>query len=129
MPLRKCSERCSALFERLGRHIERRERENERLRQERDEAERERYRDQKRIAELEKEVSRLRRDLEAKATTPVPGALSTPSAMQPAYSKPPARKRRRRPGRKNGHPGARRPAPVHIDRTVEHTLTECPKSA
>lgn len=46
--------------------------------------------------------------------------------MQPAYSKPPARKRRRKPGRKKGHPGARRPSPARIDQTVEHTLTECP---
>lgn len=128
LPLWKCSERCSALFERLRRHIERLERENERLKKERDEAERKRYCDQKRIAELEREVARLKRDLEAKAQLPAsPASLSTPSAMRPAYSKPPARKRRRKPGRKNGHPGACRPAPVHIDRTVEHKLTECPK--
>ena len=128
LPVRNCTRRCSALFEKLRNHIHRLQRDNERLRQERDAAERKLARDQKRIAELEKEVSRLKRDLEAKAQLPAsPASLSTPSAMQPAYSKPPARKRRRKPGRKNVHPGARRPAPVHIDRTLEHTLTECPK--
>lgn len=128
LPVRNCTERCSALFERLRKHIQHLERANERLRQERDEAERQLSREEKKNAELEKEVSRLKRDLEAKAQPPASSAsLSTPSAMRPAYSKPPARKRRRKPGRKNGHPGARRPAPVHIDRTVEHTLAECPK--
>jgi transposase len=42
------------------------------------------------------------------------------------YIKPAARKRHRKPGRKNGHPGIRRATPVHIDQTVEHKLTECP---
>ena len=128
LSLRSCTDRCSALFERFRKHIHRLEREIERLRQERDDAERKLAHDRKRIAELEKEVAQLKRDLEAKAQLPaVPASLSTPSAMRPAYSKPPARKRRRKPGRKNGHPGACRPAPVHIDRTVEHKLTECPK--
>jgi transposase len=126
LPVRNCTRRCSGLFERLRKHVKQLERENERLRREREEAERRHARDEKRIAELEKANERLRRDLEAKATSPVPAALSTPSAMQPSYSKPPARKRRSKPGRKNGHPGARRPSPVRIDRTVEHTLTECP---
>jgi len=127
LPLRKCTEHCSALFERLRKHIERLERENERLRKEREDAEREHLRDRKRIAELEGENARLKRELEAKTQLPsVPASLSTPSAMQPVYSKPPARKRRRKPGRKNGHPGTRRSVPVHIDRTEEHKLTECP---
>jgi len=57
--------------------------------------------------------------------TPTP---STPSGAIPPYLKPPAAKgkRRRRPGAKVGHPGARRPAPPAIDRRVEHRLTHCP---
>jgi len=122
-----CGRRCSALFERLRKHIERLERENERLRRERDEGEKRLARDEKKIAELEKENSRLKRDLDAK-TLPQdkPGSLSTPSAMQPAYTKPPGSKRRRKPGRKNGHPGACRPAPARIDQTIEHKLSACP---
>lgn len=130
----KSSPHFSALFERQRKQINRLERENERLRRELNEAQKKAaeeqkklVRDEKKIAELEKENARLKRDLEAK-TAPAhsPGSLSTPSAMQPAYSKPPGSKRRRRPGRKNGHPGARRPAPAHIDQIVEHTLAECP---
>jgi len=117
----------SVLFQRQQRQIDRLERENERLRRQQEEGERRRARDEKRIAELEKENARLKRDLEAMAQSPSnPAPLSTPSAMRPVYSKPPARKRRRKPGRKNGHAGARRAAPIHIDRTVEHKLCECP---
>ncbi|HSW39760.1 MAG TPA: transposase, partial [Acidobacteriota bacterium] len=83
--------------------------------------------EEKRNTELEKENSRLRKALDATIPQRNGNApLSTPSAMQPVYSKPPARKRHRKPGRKNGHPGVRRAAPVHIDQTVEHKLTECP---
>jgi hypothetical protein len=111
------------------------ERENERLRRELNEArkklaedEKKTARDKKKITELEKDNARLRRDLEAKAPqSDKPASLSTPSAMQPAYSKPPGSKRRRKPGRKKGHPGACRPTPDKIDQTVEHTLSECPK--
>jgi transposase len=118
---RQCTRRCSALFERLRKHINRLEREIERLRRELNEV-------HKKSAELEKENARLKRDLEAKASqAQKPGSLSTPSAMQPAYTKPPGSKRRRKPGRKKGHPGACRPAPAKIDQTVEHTLSECPK--
>jgi transposase len=124
---RRCTRRCSALFERLRKHINRLERDNERLQRELADAQKRVARDEKKIAELEKENSRLKRDLEAKTAPAQPsGSLSTPSAMQPAYSKPPGPKRRRKPGRKNGHPGACRPAPARIDRTVEHKLSECP---
>ena len=131
---RRCTRRCSALFEKQRRQINRLERENERLRRELNEAqkkaaekEKQLDRDEKKIADLEKENSRLKRELEAKTAASKPAAsLSTPSAMQPAYSKPPASKRRRKPGRKKGHPGARRAVPAHIDREVEHKLSECP---
>jgi hypothetical protein len=118
--------RCSAIFDKLRKHINRVERENELLRQELLDAQKKRARDKKEIADLEKENSRLKQDLEATAQTNNGNSLSTPSAMQPAYSKPSARKRRRKPGRKKGHPGACRPAPARIDQTVEHTLSQCP---
>ncbi len=131
---RRCTRRCSALFEKLRKHIDRQEREIERLRRQLNEAqkkliegEKKLSRDEKKIAELEKENSKLKRDLEAKTAPPQSsGSLSTPSAMQPVYTKPSGSKRRRKPGRKKGHPGACRPAPAHIDRVVEHKLTECP---
>ena len=51
---------------------------------------------------------------------------STPSGMQPIYQKPPASTRRKKPGRKAGHPGARRAAPERIDQTKDHRLQRCP---
>jgi transposase len=51
---------------------------------------------------------------------------STPSGMIPVYAKPPASKRRKRPGAKDGHPGVRRVRPERIDRTIEHRLKCCP---
>lgn len=123
-----CGRRCSALLERQRKQIERLERVGEQLRRQLADAMRKLAQDEKKIADLEKENSKLKRDLEAKVLPQdKPGSLSTPSAMQPAYSKPPGRKRRRKPGRKKGHPGACRPAPLRIDRTVEHKLSECPK--
>jgi len=52
---------------------------------------------------------------------------STPSGMQPVYAKASASKRRKRPGRKVGHPGVRRLRPERIDQTREHRLESCPK--
>jgi len=51
---------------------------------------------------------------------------ATPSGMTPPYQKPPAKARRRQAGRKRGHPGSRRPAPLHIDHHQQHTLDACP---
>ena len=51
---------------------------------------------------------------------------STPSGMKPVYQKPPASTRHKKPGRKAGHPGARRAAPERIDQTKEHRLQRCP---
>jgi transposase len=53
---------------------------------------------------------------------------STPSGMVPVYEKPPAGKgkRRKKPGAKKGHAGARRKAPEKIDAQVEHRLPACP---
>lgn len=67
-------------------------------------------------------VAALQAALEAtKATDP-----ATPSGQLPIYSKPPARKRKGKPGAKAGHKGSRRKAPVRIDRQEEHRLDSCP---
>ena len=51
---------------------------------------------------------------------------STPSGMMPVYQKPAAPPRRKRPGAKEGHAGARRATPPKVDRRVEHRLDVCP---
>jgi hypothetical protein len=51
---------------------------------------------------------------------------TTPSGMTPVYEKPTTKGRRKKPGRKAGHAGSRRPPPPHIDRHEEHTLDTCP---
>ena len=124
---RESAQRFSALFERKRKQIDRLERDKDHLERENERLQRELQEEKKRIAELEKENSKLKKDLEAR-TQPTDNvvSLSTPSAMHPVYSKPPARKRHRKPGRKNGHPGVRRAVPVHIDQTVVHKLIECP---
>jgi hypothetical protein len=51
---------------------------------------------------------------------------SRPSGMTPTYEKPTVKSRRKRPGRKPGHPGSRRPTPARIDARQEHRLPNCP---
>ena len=51
---------------------------------------------------------------------------TTPSAMIPPYHKPSADGRRKRPGRKDGHPGSRRPTPEVIEDHVDYRLPCCP---
>jgi transposase len=52
---------------------------------------------------------------------------STPSGQVPVYEKPAAdRRRRKKPGAKNGHAGSRRQTPQEIDARVEHRLEVCP---
>ncbi|HSW38268.1 MAG TPA: IS66 family transposase [Acidobacteriota bacterium] len=51
---------------------------------------------------------------------------TTPSGMIPIYLKPVRGKRRRAPGRKEGHPGLSRQVPQKIDHHEEHTLRGCP---
>lgn len=54
-------------------------------------------------------------------------SLSTPSGMVPPYQKPPAPKRRKKPGAKPGHPGTRRQPPSEITHREEHPpLGSCP---
>lgn len=55
-------------------------------------------------------------------------SLSTPSGMVPVYEKPAAKGRgKKRPGAKNGHPGARRERPQHIDWQADHRAGNCPE--
>lgn len=51
---------------------------------------------------------------------------STPSGMKPVYQKAPAKQRRKKPGRTNGHPGSRRPPPPVIHQHVVLRLERCP---
>lgn len=51
---------------------------------------------------------------------------STPSGMVPVYQKARTSRRRKKPGRKKGHPGARRAAPDKINRWKTHQLERCP---
>jgi hypothetical protein len=77
-----------------------------------------------RIVSLEKRIQQLQ---SSKGDNPA--SLSTPSGMKPPYEKPSAKgKRRKKPGRKEGHPGARRPGirKEDINRTTEHPLHACP---
>lgn len=50
----------------------------------------------------------------------------TPSGMKPPFAKPSVRKRRKKPGRPDGHAGVRRPLPTKIDQRAEHRLDNCP---
>ncbi|MFQ5631005.1 MAG: transposase, partial [bacterium] len=86
-----------------------------------------------RLLELSAENDRLKNELQnlqqpstnsqgEKATDP-----SQPSAMTPPYEKPSSNgKRRKKRGRKQGHPGARRPKPDRVDQVKEHKLESCP---
>ena len=51
---------------------------------------------------------------------------STPSGMIPVYRKAGVSSRRKKPGAKPGHQGARRRTPSKIDARVEHRLEVCP---
>lgn len=64
---------------------------------------------------------------QAQAAATSHDAPSTPSGMKPPYQKPAASARgKKRPGRKNGHPGSRREKPERIDRHVAHRAKVCP---
>ena len=52
---------------------------------------------------------------------------ATPSGMTPVYLKPSRGKRKKRPGRKKGHPGVARIRPEKVDHYKEHTLDSCPE--
>ena len=65
--------------------------------------------------------------LQARGAANTPISPTTPSGMTPVYLKPRARRRRKKPGQKPGHPGVCRAAPQHIDDALEHELKTCPK--
>jgi hypothetical protein len=68
----------------------------------------------------------LKLSLLAQGKDAPPIASSTPSSQIAPYHKPAARKGRKKRGRAAGHEGARRPAPLVIDRRESHALGECP---
>ena len=74
------------------------------------------------IAEQEARIARL----EGRVAVAGAGDPNTPSGQRPVYAKPPAPKRKGRPGARPGHVGHRRPKPTRIDRREEHRLEECP---
>ena len=51
---------------------------------------------------------------------------STPSGMMPVYVKANTPRRRKKPGARPGHPGARRATPARIDHRQSHRLKRCP---
>jgi transposase len=63
---------------------------------------------------------------ERQAAMPADLTPATPSGQTPTYQKPPAKKRRKKPGRRKGQPGTRRAAPEHFDETREHRAAACP---
>lgn len=73
------------------------------------------------INELEKKIRAISNPEDPKSDSP-----STPSGMKPVYTKSNIKRRRRRPGRKRGHEGARRKLPERVDQTEDHTLECCP---
>jgi transposase len=79
----------------------------------------------KAILELANKAA-LWEQFEAKDSGKEKPSPTQPSGMTPPYLKPVKRKRRRKPGRKNGHAGQRRPTPNHIDVTHLHDLKQCP---
>jgi hypothetical protein len=54
-------------------------------------------------------------------------APTCPSGMTPPYLKKPAKKRRKKPGRKKGHPGVGRTRPEKVDHCEDLTLDSCPQ--
>lgn len=64
-----------------------------------------------------------RRVAELQAKVPGP---ATPPAMVPVYAKPAVKRRGKKPGAKDGHPGSRRQTPPKIDARAEHRLAACP---
>jgi hypothetical protein len=75
----------------------------------------------RRIAEQDAELARL----ESRGGN-APSSPSTPSGMVPVYTKANKPKRRKKPGAREGHQGARRKKPVKIDRKETHHLECCP---
>lgn len=56
-----------------------------------------------------------------------PVGPTCPSGMTPVYLKKPAKKRRKKPGQKKGHPGVGRKRPEKVDHYRVHSLDNCPQ--
>ena len=68
----------------------------------------------------------MAKKLAEQQSTPSP---STPSGMVAPYQKPsPKGHGKKKPGRKKGHPGARRTIPEYIDHEKEHRAKRCLRS-
>ena len=81
------------------------------------------------ITQQDKQIARqdaVIAKLQAKVNGPQTPHPSTPSGQQPVYTKPPAPKRKGKPGARKGHKPARRPKPERIDRTEAHHAERCP---
>lgn len=74
------------------------------------------------LLELDREVEQLKKAITKSGNDP-----STPSGMKPPYEKPSGKGRKKKPGRKDGHKGVRRPAPERIDETNVNTISHCPE--
>lgn len=79
-----------------------------------------------RIAEQNRRLAEFQKAAEPGGTSASTSSPSTPSGMIPPYAKPPASGRRKKPGAKRGHAGARRGRPTRIDRRQTHRLKCCP---
>jgi len=77
----------------------------------------------RRIGEQNAQIAQLQSRLHGAVAV----SASTPSGQVPVYAKPPAPKRKGKPGAKPGHKGTRRPKPDRIDRREEHRLQSCPE--
>jgi len=77
-----------------------------------------------RLGEQDTVIATLQRQRETQQPSP-----STPSGMVPVYTQPHTPERRKKPGARNGHPGARRAAPWRIDRRETHRRKRCPHGA
>ena len=76
----------------------------------------------KRIAEQNSHITELESKLKGQGQIDP----ATPSGQRPIYAKPPASKRKKKPGARKGHPGSCRSKPQRIDRREEHRLDRCP---
>ena len=72
------------------------------------------------------ELSKRLAEQQAKTAAESHQTPGTPSGMKPPYQKPPGKSRKKRPGAKRGHRGARRKRPERIDWEEEHRADRCP---
>lgn len=72
------------------------------------------------------ELSKRLAEQQAKTAAESHQTPGTPSGMKPLYQKPPSKSRKKRPGAKPGHRGARRKLPERIHRQEEHRADHCP---